>query len=947
MSHIQHSYLRMILLSLLMTVLPTYVGAERFFLHEAPVNLDVPESFTFVNAHDAKEFLNQDGDMEVSTLNSIIGMIIPDSVLLQDYIDAAWILSYYDAGYVKDYPAADIDFEGIINNLRKKNPDKEVLWGLTPEYDLKHHTMSLPIVYLSAGDTIPDLRMVKFGKDGVLIVGTIATVESMQAMYESRNIISEGVEFKNGHRYEDFDPKKDKVAYETVAAFVGGSNGKATDTHAASGESSVNWSFIKWLGIIGGILLISMVLLMGLVMLTDKRVETSRSITRYGMNVLMRIMVFYIVYALLILLAVVLIWVGIKLTVGIFSVVVGKISVAIVIGMWMIIGGYALALVKSLFAFSSAESNSNIMEIKQNEAPELFEFIKSAASAVGKKMPGKVFLAPDVNAGVAYQHPVRSMFIPGKKDLTVGVALMYGLNRSEFKAIIAHEYGHFMQESMRIGPVVGAAMNIISRLSNSQQSQLTGLFVMPLLKRTALYVQRGFLRLSRAMEYEADETSASVVGAQVAISALIKTELNDTRFGMYWRIFIDILQYKQIVPKTLWNGYDWFLKDVEKFDGITLRAVDMVDKPLTPEVKKRVDIKNPWLSHPELSDRIDNIKRCSSSDNGVDTRSALELIPENLLRRMSEVVYCNINVSSAKKYSEDEYVPLMLKNLDEHTYPLRLRPFFSRRLSTIDLSTIDNNVLVKAESEIFTQENAELFSRYMQALEDFQIMAACKEGHTTETQLQYDGVVYSRKNIPLEQQEKYVRSMDGEVKRWDREIAVFAISKSDDPDRIIKAYNDIYYSYSKIDYLRNHFLPQQAELAKQLGSGGQKSDEEFQSIVVALTNYKTTLLRLLLYQIDLNRLEPVMHIEMLRKFNMLKDVEFSEYVSIEGSTVNYMFSITEDLIELFKALEFYSKKLITDTIEGKPLLLFWNNSVAAIRYQQEIEDKTSDCVDPQ
>ena len=90
-----------------------------------------------------------------------------------------------------------------------------------------------------------------------------------------------------------------------------------------------------------------------------------------------------------------------------------------------------------------------------------------------------------------------------------------------------------------------------------------------------------------------------------------------------------------------------------------------------------------------------------------------------------------------------------------------------------------------------------------------------------------------------------------------------------------------------------------------------------------------------------------MHIEMLRKFNMLKDVEFSEYVSIEGSTVNYMFSITEDLIELFKALEFYSKKLITDTIEGKPLLLFWNNSVAAIRYQQEIEDKTSDCVDPQ
>ena len=43
-----------------------------------------------------------------------------------------------------------------------------------------------------------------------------------------------------------------------------------------------------------------------------------------------------------------------------------------------------------------------------------------------------------------------SLFFPVGKDLTIGMGLVDTINLSEFKAIIAHEFGHF-PTFMKIG----------------------------------------------------------------------------------------------------------------------------------------------------------------------------------------------------------------------------------------------------------------------------------------------------------------------------------------------------------------------------------------------------------------------------------------------------------------------------------------------------------------
>ena len=65
--------------------------------------------------------------------------------------------------------------------------------------------------------------------------------------------------------------------------------------------------------------------------------------------------------------------------------------------------------------------------------------------------PHRVFLTPDVNAAVFYRESLLSLLLPTSKNLVIGLGLVNQLNLSEFKAVLAHEFGHFSQNSMKLG----------------------------------------------------------------------------------------------------------------------------------------------------------------------------------------------------------------------------------------------------------------------------------------------------------------------------------------------------------------------------------------------------------------------------------------------------------------------------------------------------------------
>jgi len=123
-------------------------------------------------------------------------------------------------------------------------------------------------------------------------------------------------------------------------------------------------------------------------------------------------------------------------------------------GWWLIVGitsgVFCLFLVKGLFKWQRSGPELRV-EITEKDQPVLFAFIRRLCQDTRAPFPHRVFLTPDVNAAVFYNRSFLSLILPTPKNLLIGLGLINRLNLSEFKAVLAHEFGHFSQNSMKLG----------------------------------------------------------------------------------------------------------------------------------------------------------------------------------------------------------------------------------------------------------------------------------------------------------------------------------------------------------------------------------------------------------------------------------------------------------------------------------------------------------------
>ncbi|PKF76036.1 M48 family metallopeptidase, partial [Chryseobacterium sp. PMSZPI] len=115
------------------------------------------------------------------------------------------------------------------------------------------------------------------------------------------------------------------------------------------------------------------------------------------------------------------------------------------------VGGFVfIFLVKFIFR-KNKYNTSHLIEVTRSHQPELFQIIDEIVAETKVQAPKRVFLSPDVNASVSYNSVFWSMFLPVKKNLTIGIGLVNSTSVGELRAILAHEFGHFSQRSMKIG----------------------------------------------------------------------------------------------------------------------------------------------------------------------------------------------------------------------------------------------------------------------------------------------------------------------------------------------------------------------------------------------------------------------------------------------------------------------------------------------------------------
>ncbi len=205
-------------------------------LRDGLAKLSVPKEFKYLGPDDAETVLVKLWG-NPPTAEKPLGLLIPAGLTPLD--TNCWVvtIAYSEDGYVKDSEANKINYDDLLKKMQKGISENNqarraqgypgitlVGWAAPPHYDAETHKLYWAKRLKfdgEAGDTLNySIRML--GRKGVLELNAVAGLEQLAEIDKQTPQILGMVNFQEGSRYADFDPKTDKVAEYGIAALVAG-----------------------------------------------------------------------------------------------------------------------------------------------------------------------------------------------------------------------------------------------------------------------------------------------------------------------------------------------------------------------------------------------------------------------------------------------------------------------------------------------------------------------------------------------------------------------------------------------------------------------------------------------------------------------------------------------------------------------------------------------------
>jgi len=250
-------------------------------------------------------------------------------------------------------------------------------------------------------------------------------------------------------------------------------------------------------------------------------------------------------------------------------------------------------------------------ELTPADHPRLFSLIGEVASATHQSPPQRVYLVPEVNAWVSQRGGL--MGFGSERVMGVGLPLLQTLTRPEFKAVLAHEFGHFDGGDTMLGPWIYKTRSAIGRTLEAFSTKHTWL------AKPFEWYGNLFLRIthgvSRHQEYAADALAAQVVGAPALASGLKAIHAYAPLFPSFWQ--------SEVAP-ALKAGYR---------PPIATGFRQFVASPtMAPAIGKVLEAQlteasaDPFDTHPPLRERLAALGASSDSIPEVVTDPAILLL---------------------------------------------------------------------------------------------------------------------------------------------------------------------------------------------------------------------------------------------------------------------------------------------------------------------------------
>ncbi len=496
---------------------------------------------------------------------------------------------------------------------------------------------------------------------------------------------------------------------------------------------------------------------------------------------------------------------------GLFGFAGGVIIAAKVTGITLMIGAGLISmglliiifLIKFIFKRHTNDI-SHLTEINREEQPELFGFIESIVKEVKTDFPKKIYLSPEVNASVFYDSSFWSMFFPIRKNLQIGLGLVNVTTVSEFKAILAHEFGHFSQRTMKVGSYVYNVNKVIHNMlyDNDSFENLAGKWaginsyfnffiglamkilggIQKILQKVYEIVNISYMALSREMEFHADEVAACVAGSKPLVTSLLRLDIADHSYNEVINYYNGKIS-ESVITKNIFSHQKLVLNFLAKENNLPLQhdLPQVTSDSLGKFDKSKLVIKNQWASHPGTDDRVKELERLNIPERHPDTRPASVLFQniEYIQALITEKLFQNVDYTEKVTYDNHEiFEQDFVRQFRENGFePVYNGYYDNKDIPDLNLEEIISNISdhKKDARELFSDENTDLSATEISLERDVSVLRQIQSGEYKIKTFDYDGVKYNAGEAGnlISRLEKELTGIKETVRKLDEDIFIY------------------------------------------------------------------------------------------------------------------------------------------------------------------------------
>ena len=504
-------------------------------------------------------------------------------------------------------------------------------------------------------------------------------------------------------------------------------------------------------------------------------IKVSNNFKKMTTKAIISIALFLIVYVLLLFLA---IGVTILSLVGGYYIIAAR-PMAVTIGLGIGLASLGFFILAFLFKFIFKKhkiDRSHLIEITAQTEPKLFKFISDIVLEVKTDFPKKIYLSTDVNASVFYDSSFWSMIFPIKKNLQIGLGLVNTITEQEFKAIMAHEFGHFSQKSMKVGSYVYNVNQVIFNMLYDNESfdkmiqkwaNISGYFsifviiavkiikgIQWILTKMYDFVNINYLALSREMEFHADEVAANVAGYLPLKESLLRMDLASHSYNSVIHFYENKLS-ENIKSENIYKEQNYVLNFLANESKLpfknSLPLVSAVD--LSKFNKSKLIIKDQWASHPSTEERIANLERLNITKENTSQEPAnslfvsIEIVQQNLTNKLFSFVE---NLDKLSSIKIDDFKTEYDQNYEKNTFNKIYNGYYDNK--NPNFFDTNENVVSNKDQNIevfFSKEKIDMIYDFIALENDKSTLLQIANKFYQIKTFDYDGQKYKAKEASL------------------------------------------------------------------------------------------------------------------------------------------------------------------------------------------------------